>query len=62
VKMPLKAWRRAKGISAEEMARRLKVSRATVIRWESGNSLSIKKAEDYCNLLGISLNDVEFNV
>lgn len=60
--MPLKAWRRAKGISAEEMARRLKVSRTTVIRWESSNSLSIKKAEDYCNLLGISLNDVEFNV
>ncbi len=60
--MTLRAWRRARGFTEEQIAKQLKVGRVTLIRWEKGNKMPVTKALEYCKLLGVDVNDVEFNI
>lgn len=55
----IKRFRKAKGISQEEMAARLNVVRQTVSKWENG--LSVPDADvliDMADLLGVSVNQL----
>lgn len=61
MKLTLKEWRRAKGVSIESMAKALGVSFSTVMRWEnSGVKMPVDKAVAYCDYLKIDLDDVNF--
>jgi len=55
----LKAERIAKGVSQEELAKFMGVSKSTISKWESGYSkLGINEFIKIINFLGFSANDV----
>jgi DNA-binding XRE family transcriptional regulator len=58
-KIPLNAARVAAGLTQEELAQKMDVSRQTVIDWESGKR-EIKTAYFYmfCRLTGFSEDDI----
>jgi transcriptional regulator with XRE-family HTH domain len=51
----LKAFRLAAGLSADEIARRLDISRAAVYRFERGELVKIETLEKLSELLGVSV-------
>jgi len=51
----LKAFRLASGLSADEIARRLDISRAAVYRFERGELVKIETLEKLSELLGVSV-------
>src|SRR3954469_15182159 len=51
----LKAFRLASGLSADEIARRLGISRAAVYRFERGELVKIETLENLSELLGVSI-------
>ena len=51
----LKAFRLASGLSADEIARRLEISRAAVYRFERGELVKIETLEKLSELLGVSV-------
>ena len=51
----LKAFRLASGLSADEIARRLGISRAAVYRFERGELVKIETLEKLSELLGVSI-------
>ncbi|MBQ2943750.1 MAG: helix-turn-helix domain-containing protein [Ruminococcus sp.] len=55
----LKYLRRSKGFSQEELSERVGVSRQTVAKWESGESLpDISKCAELAMLYGVSLDAI----
>ena len=58
-KIPMNAARVAAGLTQEEMAQKMGVSRQSIINWESGKS-EIKTAYFYmfCRLTGFSEDDI----
>src|SRR5438093_9292578 len=51
----LKAFRLASGLSADEIARRLDISRAAVYRFERGELVKIETLDKLSELLGVSV-------
>src|SRR5438105_13598649 len=51
----LKAFRLASGLSADEIARRLDISRAAVYRFERGELVKIETLDKLAELLGVSV-------
>src|SRR5213079_2636936 len=51
----LKAFRLASGLSADEIAGRLRISRAAVYRFERGELVKIETLEKLSELLGVSI-------
>lgn len=59
--LTLRAWRRAKEISQQEMADKLHIHVNTYQNWEyNPEQIGIGNAMKICEILGVSLNDVEF--
>lgn len=59
--MQLRAWRRAKDISQQEMADKLNVHINTYQNWEKNPSkISIERAVQISKILGVSINDILF--
>ena len=59
--MQLRAWRRAKDITQQEMANRLNVHVGTYQNWEKEPSkISIERAKQISEILGVSINDISF--
>ena len=59
--MQLRAWRRAKNISQQEMADRLNVHVGTYQNWEKNpQKISIDHAKKISEILGVSINDISF--
>ena len=58
-KIPMKAARVAAGLTQEQLAEKMEVSRSTVIGWESGEK-DIKPANFYyfCKITGFDVSDV----
>lgn len=58
-RIPLKAARVAAGLTQEELANKMQVSRASIINWENGDS-EIKLAYLclYCEITGFSVDDI----
>ena len=55
----LKETRKAKKMKQPEVADRLKVSKMTVSRWESGDrAMSAKSLKEYCEVLGVSVQSI----
>lgn len=61
LKLTLKAWRSAKGMSRQQLADRLGVSMITIKRWEDGTKMPVTMAVDACRVLDIDINDVDWN-
>lgn len=61
MKLSLKEWRRAKGISQEKMAEVCKVHINTYRAWEEKPSeIKLGKAFDIANALNVSIDDIIF--
>ena len=61
MKLTLKEWRRAKGVSIAKVADGLGVSMSTIMRWEeNAEKMPIGKVVDACEVLGIKLDDILF--
>ena len=62
MKLTLRAWRKARGISADDLSKMLGVGRATLDRWESGrtNKIPIQSALKACEILQVTVDDVDF--
>lgn len=59
----LRAHRINAGLKQEDMAQSLCVSRQTISSWESGKSMpTVDKIESICKMLGISYDDIRWNV
>jgi len=59
LKLTLKEWRRAKGVSIAKVADGLGVSMSTVMRWEeNAERMPIGKVVDTCEILGIKVEDI----
>ena len=59
--MQLRAWRRAKDISQQEMADKLNVHINTYQNWEKNpRKISIERAVQISKILGVSINDILF--
>lgn len=57
--MNLKALRKAKGYSQEEVAEKINVSRQSVAKWESEESIpDVIKCSELANLYEISLDEL----
>lgn len=57
----LKAARVNKGITQEELADTLKVSKKTISSWESGKTVpKIDKIQPLCSTLGVEYNDIQW--
>lgn len=57
----LKAARVNKGITQEELADTLKVSKKTISSWESGKTVpKIDKIQSLCAALGMEYNDIQW--
>lgn len=55
----LVALRKANGLSQEEMAEKIDVSRQTLSKWESGESMpDLKKGKQLADFFGISLDEM----
>lgn len=62
MKLTLREWRRARGISAEEFANELGIARSTLDKWENGDTkkIPIQSALKACDILNITINDIDF--
>lgn len=61
MKLNLKEWRRAKGISRASLASQIGVSPTTMARWEDDpDKVPIGKVLLVCDTLGVNINDVSF--
>lgn len=59
--MSMKAWRRAKGLTQEEMAKMLGVHTNTYVSWEANpQNISISKCIEIANNLGVPFDDIIF--
>ena len=57
----VRAWRRAKEISQEEMADKLKIHVNTYQNWESEpDKISISNAKKIAEIFGVSLDEILF--
>lgn len=57
----LKAARVNRGITQEELADTLKVSKKTISSWESGKTVpKIDKIQPLCSTLGVEYNDIQW--
>ena len=60
--MNLKALRKAKGYSQEEVAEKMNVSRQSVAKWENDESIpDVIKCSELANLYEISLDELVHN-
>lgn len=61
MRMSLKAWRRAKGISTRAMAKKLGITQTTYINWEKKpKKISIENAFRISTILDVEVNDIIF--
>ena len=59
--LTLRAWRRVKEISLEDMAKSLKIHINTYQKWEKRpETIAIGNAIKISEILGVSLNDIVF--
>ena len=59
--LTLRAWRRAKEISQEDMAERLNVHTNTYQNWEKEpEKISIANAVKIADILGVGMNEISF--
>ena len=57
--MNLKYFRKKEGLSQEELAEKIEVSRQSVAKWESGETLpDIVKCRDLANLFGTTIDNL----
>ena len=63
MRVTLKAARINKGLTQEDVARELNVTKKTVGSWEMGKTMpKIDKIESLCSLLGCKYDDIAWNV
>ena len=63
MRLTLKALRVNKGLTQNEMAKKLGVNKKTVCAWENGKSMpNLDKVEPICSVLGVKYDDVKWNV
>lgn len=63
MRVTLKAARINKGLTQEEVAKALNVTKKTVGSWEKGKTMpKIDKIEHLCSLFGCSYDDIAWNV
>lgn len=61
MRLKLCEWRRARGISQGDMAKKLSISKPTYFRWEKDpQNISMHNAERIANILEVSLYDIIF--
>ena len=61
MRLKLCEWRRARGISQEEMAKKLDISKPTYFRWEKDpQNISMHNAERIADILEVGLMDIIF--
>ena len=59
--LKLVEWRRARGITQPEMAKRLGISVPTYVRWErKPDNIPVGKAYDIANIIGVDINEIIF--
>lgn len=62
MRVTLKAARINKGLTQEDVAKALNVTKKTVGSWESGKTMpKIDKIELLCNLFGCGYDDIAWN-
>jgi transcriptional regulator with XRE-family HTH domain len=54
----LRAYRIGTGLSPEEVARRLKISRAALYNYEKGGTIKIETVQRFADLLGVSMQSL----
>ena len=58
-RIPLKAARVAAGLTQEELAQKMEVSRQSIINWENGDSeIKLAFLRLYCDITGFSVDDI----
>ena len=58
-RIPLKAARVAAGLTQEELAQKMEVSRQSIISWENGDSeIKLAFLHLYCDITGFSVDDI----
>ena len=63
MRVTLKAARINRGLTQEEVAKELNVTKKTVGSWEMGKTMpKIDKIEQLCSLLGCRYDDIAWNV
>lgn len=63
MRITLKAARINKGLTQNEMASELSVTKKTVGSWENGLTMpKADKIDPICNLLGVSYDNIEWNI
>ena len=63
MRVTLKAARINRGLTQEEVAKELNVTKKTVGSWEMGKTMpKIDKIERLCSLLGCRYDDIAWNV
>ena len=63
MKVTLKAARINRGLTQEDVANELNVTKKTVGSWEMGKTMpKIDKIEHLCSLLGCKYDDITWNV
>ena len=60
MKLTLREWRKAKGISTARLSRELGVAYTTLVRWEKGAKMPVDMAFKACDFIGIDIKDVNF--
>lgn len=61
MRLELDAWRRARNITQDEMAKMLGISKATYIRWEKNpGNITMTNAKRIAEILEVSLSDIIF--
>ena len=59
IAMNLKYFRKKEGLSQEELAEKIEVSRQSVAKWESGETLpDIVKCRELANLFGTTIDNL----
>lgn len=58
-RIPLKAARVAAGLTQEELAQKMEVSRQSIINWENGDSeIKLAFLRLFCDITGFSVDDI----
>ena len=60
MKLTLREWRKAKGISTARLSRELGVAYTTLVRWAKGAKMPVDMAFKACDFIGIDIKDVNF--
>ena len=61
MRLKLVEWRRARGITQDEMAKRLNISKPTYFRWEKDpQNITMYYAEQIAAILEVGLMDIIF--